>query len=83
MKKIGMPNRKALFGKKRRVVIKVGSAVLASSARGLDQARIERLAAEISLLLEQGHEVILVSSGAIAAGLGKLGLVRKKECPSP
>jgi glutamate 5-kinase len=81
MKKMGIPDRKALFGKKRRVVIKVGSAVLASSERGLDQTRIERLAAEISLLLDQGHEVILVSSGAIAAGLGKLGLVKKKGMP--
>jgi glutamate 5-kinase len=81
VKKMGIPNRKALFGKKRRVVIKVGSAVLASSDGGLDQARIERLAAEISLLLDQGHEVILVSSGAIAAGLGKLGLEKKKGMP--
>ncbi len=62
-------------------MIKVGSAVLASSEKGLDEPRIERLAAEISGLLDQGREVILVSSGAIAAGLTKLGLVKKKGMP--
>jgi glutamate 5-kinase len=55
--------------------------VLATAEKGLDQARIERLAGEISDLLTQGHEVILVSSGAIAAGLMKLGLARKKGMP--
>lgn len=74
-------DRKALFSSIDRIVIKVGSAVLASPDNGLDQARMEQLAAEISGLLEQGREVILVSSGAIAAGLMKLGLVRKKGMP--
>jgi glutamate 5-kinase len=81
MKKNAMLDRKNLFSKKRRIVIKVGSAVLASSDNGLDQSRIERLAGEISDLLEQRHEVILVSSGAIAAGLRKLGLTKKKGMP--
>jgi glutamate 5-kinase len=81
MKQIRIPDRKTLFLKKKRVVIKVGSAVLASSESGLDQERIERLVAEISFLLDQGHEVVLVSSGAIAAGLCKLGLVKKKGMP--
>jgi glutamate 5-kinase len=74
-------DRKTVFSKKSRVVIKVGSAVLASSEKGLDCARIERLAAEISDLLLIGHQVILVSSGAIAAGLLKLGITRKKGMP--
>jgi glutamate 5-kinase len=81
MKKAITLDRKSLLSNKRRIVIKVGSAVLASSESGLDQARIERLASEISALLEQGREVILVSSGAIAAGLAKLGLTKKKGIP--
>lgn len=81
MKKDITLDRKALFSKRRRIVVKVGSAVLASSENGLDQARIERLAAELSGLMEEGREVILVSSGAIAAGLAKLGLVKKKGMP--
>jgi len=74
-------NRKALFSKTRRIVIKVGSAVLTSSELGLDQNRIERLASDISSLMALGREVVLVSSGAIAAGLAKLGLKKTKSMP--
>jgi glutamate 5-kinase len=74
-------NRKTIFSKSRRVVIKVGSAVLTNAEEGLDQDRIERLAADISSISGQGREVIIVSSGAIAAGLAKLGLKKKKSMP--
>jgi glutamate 5-kinase len=74
-------NRKTIMTKARRIVIKVGSAVLTSSDRGLDQGRIERLASDISTIMDQGREVILVSSGAIAAGLAKLGLKKAKGMP--
>ena len=73
-------NRKEIFSKARRVVIKIGSAVLTSDS-GLDQNRIERLASDISLIMDRGCEVILVSSGAIAAGLAKLGLKKTKSMP--
>ena len=81
MKKNITLDRKTLFSKRHRIVIKVGSAVLAPSEKGLDEARIGRLAAEVSELLDQGREVVLVSSGAIVAGLTKLGLVKKKGMP--
>jgi glutamate 5-kinase len=81
MKKNILLDRKTFFSKRRRIVIKVGSAVLASSEKGLDQTRIERLASEISELLDRDREVILVSSGAIAAGLLKLGIEKKKGMP--
>jgi glutamate 5-kinase len=74
-------NRKTIFAKARRIVIKVGSAVLTSSEQGLDQDRIERLASDISSIMGQGREVVLVSSGAIAAGLAKLGLRKTKSMP--
>ena len=74
-------NRKTIFSKSRRIVIKVGSAVLTSSEQGLDQDRIERLASDISSIMGQGREVVLVSSGAIAAGLAKLGLQKTKGMP--
>ncbi len=80
MKNISI-NRKSIFSKSRRVVVKVGSAVLTSSGQGLDQNRIDDLAADISALMNKGHEVILVSSGAIAAGLAKLGLKKTKGMP--
>jgi glutamate 5-kinase len=75
--------RKTLITKARRVVIKIGSAVLTGSGEGLDQKRIEQLAAEVSAVMEAGREVILVSSGAIAAGLAKLGLRKTKNMPLP
>lgn len=75
--------RRKLITKARRVVIKLGSAVLTGSGEGLDQKRIEQLAAEVSAVMEAGREVILVSSGAIAAGLAKLGLKRTKGMPLP
>lgn len=74
-------NRKNIFSKSRRIVIKVGSAVLTSSDQGLDEERIERLASDISSIMDQGRDVVLVSSGAIAAGLAKLGLKKKKGMP--
>ena len=57
----------------RRVVIKIGSAVVATDS-GLDQEMIQRLAGEVSMLRKRGIECIIVSSGAIAAGSGKVGL---------
>ncbi len=68
--------RRNLFAQARRVVVKVGSAVLAGAA-GLNQERIDRLAAELAALGQAGREVILVSSGAIAAGTRKIGLPRR------
>lgn len=60
----------------RRVVVKVGSAVLASG-QGLDLDRVERLAGEVAALQDTGREVILVSSGAVAAGRGAMRATRE------
>jgi glutamate 5-kinase len=59
----------ALFDKARRVVIKVGSALLVDSASGeLRRAWLESLCADVAALKQEGKQVILVSSGAIALG---------------
>ncbi len=60
-------------------VIKVGSAVLAGSEGGLDAVVMRRLATEIAELLERGGRICLVSSGAISAGMGELGLQRRPQ----
>jgi glutamate 5-kinase len=61
--------------KARRVVVKVGSALLVERATGrLNRAWLETLAADIAVLRERGQEVVLVSSGAIALGRRQLGL---------
>ncbi len=57
----------------RRIVVKVGSAVL-SDAGGLRAEIIHRLAADIDYLIVRGYEVVLVTSGAIAAGRARLGV---------
>ncbi len=61
-----------LLARTRRVVVKVGSAVL-SDRGGLRCEVIGRLAAEVDQLMARGHEVVLVTSGAIAAGRARLG----------
>ncbi len=65
--------RKKTLGKVRRVVVKVGSSTLASVEKGLHDEIFSSLAQEISELKRQGYEFVLVSSGAIAAGMEKLG----------
>jgi len=65
--------RKKVLEKARRIVVKVGSSVLASVERGLHYETFAQLTKEISELKRQGYEILLVSSGAIAAGMEKLG----------
>lgn len=60
-----------------RVVIKVGTSTLAHSTGHLNIRRTDALCRVISDLKNQGHEVILVSSGAIGMGVGKLALREK------
>ena len=57
----------------RRLVIKVGSALVTDNGAGLSQQFITNLAAQMAALREQGKEVLLVTSGAIAAGMQRLG----------
>ncbi len=56
-----------------RIVVKVGSALVTNDGRGLDENAIERWATQIASLRAKGREVILVSSGAVAEGVLRLG----------
>ncbi len=58
----------------RRVVVKIGSSSLTSVGDGLDTERIDTLADSLAVRRAHGQQVVLVSSGAIAAGLAPLGL---------
>src|SRR5216117_92884 len=58
----------------KRLVLKVGSRLVASKGRGLNTERIDRLASELSALKAQGRQIVMVSSGAIICGIEKLGL---------
>ncbi|MDI5890448.1 glutamate 5-kinase [Halomonas rhizosphaerae] len=64
--------REALIGA-RRVVVKIGSALLTNDGRGLDEAAIGGWVDQIAALHRRGIEVVLVSSGAVAAGMVRLG----------
>jgi len=57
----------------RRLVVKVGSSLVTSGGRGIDQGAVARLAEQISALKARGKETVLVSSGAIAEGMQRLG----------
>ncbi len=57
----------------RRIVVKVGSSLVTADGRGLDHAALSRWAGQIAVLAEQGKQVVLVSSGAIAEGIARLG----------
>ena len=61
----------------RRWVIKVGSALLTDDGRGLDASVVKQLAGQLATLRSQGREVVLVSSGAIVAGLARLNLAER------
>jgi len=64
-------------GTARRVVVKVGSSSLASARGGLDQAALDTLVDALAAHRLAGHEVILVTSGAIAAGCEPLGFTHR------
>lgn len=76
----GHPSKRALPGNIKRIVIKVGSQILtASDDQSLDSSFMEALAAQIAAARQQGLEILLVSSGAIAAGRGALGLSHRPK----
>lgn len=67
------PARSAVAGA-RSVVVKIGSSALTSLEGGLDTARLDRLADAVEARMRAGSDVVVVSSGAIGAGLAPLGL---------
>ena len=60
-----------------RIIVKVGSSLVTDEGRGLDHTAIARWAAQIAALRALGKDVILVSSGAIAEGMLRLGFARR------
>ena len=71
-----MEQRKALIKGIKKIVIKIGSAVLTDNGV-LHRPAIARLADDIAFLRKKGYQTAIVSSGAIASGVGKMGLSRK------
>ena len=63
----------------KRWVIKIGSALLTNDGAGLDRKAVDSWVEQIAQLLSQGSEVVLVSSGAIAEGIVRLGWTTRPE----
>ena len=64
------------FTKAKKIIIKLGSSIITNDGKGIDEAFLSNFAADISLLAKK-MQVVIVSSGAIAAGLKKLGISRR------
>lgn len=71
----GNSNARLTAGK--RWVVKIGSALLTNDGKGLDLARIQQWTEQIAALKQQGVEIVLVSSGAVAAGMSRLGWLER------
>ena len=56
-----------------RFVVKIGSSLVTNRGQGLDQAALARWAQQVAELSKLGREIVLVSSGAIAEGMQRLG----------
>ena len=67
-----------MAAKNKRIVLKFGSGILAKpDGSALEKRQFSRLAAEVSALVKAGHECLIVSNGAVAAGLKVLGLTER------
>ena len=67
----------ALLQSARRIVVKVGSSLVTNEGRGLDEGAIGEWCRQLAALASEGREVIMVSSGAIAEGMKRLGWVSR------
>jgi glutamate 5-kinase len=72
--------KKPILHRARRVVIKIGSQIL-SSQTGIEEGRVKGLVRDLAELHDQKRDIIVVSSGAVAAGMTRLGVKRPKTIP--
>lgn len=72
------PGSKVLLNA-RRIVVKVGSSLVTNEGRGLDAQAIGQWCQQLAVLVKSGREVIMVSSGAIAEGMKRLGWVTRPK----
>lgn len=68
---------RSIIQKSKRLIVKVGSSLVTNDGKGLDNAAIAKWAAQIAQLRMLGKEVVLVSSGAIAEGMQRLGFEKR------
>ena len=69
--------RREIFSRARKLVVKIGTGVLTAERGGLDRDRVRRLADQIAKLRSLGYSTVLVSSGAIGAGMAELHMTER------
>lgn len=74
---MGAVDRAQVMAQPRRLLVKIGSAVLTTGRGRLDRRRVRHLSHQVCRLCDEGREPILVSSGAIVAGMSELELERR------
>jgi len=74
---VNSAKKSTILRKAKRVVVKVGSSLVTNEGRGLDEAAIGEWCRQIAQLVRQDCEVIMVSSGAIAEGMKRLGWTQR------
>lgn len=79
MPALGTKMEQTSLHKARRWVIKIGSSLLTNDGRGLDHAMMDAWVAQIAALSAMGREVVLVSSGAVAEGMSRLGWTQRPK----
>ena len=77
-----LSHRKSAIQRARSVVVKVGTRVLTTPNGKLDRDRIEKLSAQLCRIADTGRQTVMVSSGAVGAGVGKLGLTTRPKVVS-
>ncbi len=73
------PSTSTVLRDARRIVVKVGSSLVTNEGRGLDEQAIGEWCRQLSALVRDGREVIMVSSGAIAEGMKRLGWTQRPK----
>jgi len=69
-----------MAARSQRIIIKFGSGILTNlKGNTLDKGQFARLSAEVAALVKKGHECLIVSSGAVAAGMSVLGLTERPK----
>jgi len=73
------PVRQAMASSAALIVVKVGTRVLTGPGGLLDTRRIESFGRQFDAILAQGRQIVLVSSGAVGAGMGRMGLTQRPQ----
>lgn len=74
-----MSDKRHKLASSRRVVVKIGSALLTNDGKGLDRQAMASWVKQMAALRQQGIEIVLVSSGAVAEGVVRQGLAERPE----